>query len=152
MSADRPDQQALCRSIESIDFSRGVVLGYWRHIETNWPNAYFGVRAIDGREFIFRCECSNFPNAPSVELWDLEKNTSLEANKRPRGEGDVAMVYRTDWEGGRHLYHPHDRVAAAGHPDWQMKYPRQQWRREKGISQLMLEMHNLLHGDEYAVQ
>jgi hypothetical protein len=149
MNADRPDQIALRRSMESPDFMRGVALGYWKHLETEWPYAHFAVRASDDREFIFRCECSNFPDLPSVELWDLEKSASLDASKRPRGVGDVAIVFRIDWEGGRHLYHPHDRVAAAGHSDWPIKYPRQQWRREKGISQLLLEMHNLLHGDEY---
>ena len=152
MSAERPDQAALRRAIESADFVRGAALRQWRHIRTDWPHAYFSVTAADGQEFVFRCECANFPDTPSVGLWDLETNASLEAAKRPRGVGDVAMVFRCDWENGRYLYHPHDRVAANGHSDWPQKYPALTWKREKGIAQLLLEMHNLLHGDEYGAR
>jgi hypothetical protein len=148
MSA-RPDQVTLRHSMESPDFMRGVALKYWKHIDTEWPYAHFAVIAADGKEFILRCECSNFPDTPAVELWDLEKQTSLEQAKRPRGVGDVAIVFRSDWENGRHLYHPHDRVAANSHPDWSIKYSRFAWRREKGIAQLLIAIHNLLNGDEY---
>lgn len=146
---NRPDEAALEKSLASPDFQSGVALGRWAHVSTEWPFCFLSVRAQDGLAFAFRCECTGFPGVPSVEPWDLERGTNLAAEHRPKGAGNVAKVFRMDWEGGRHIYHPHDRVAASGHSTWGTELPQLTWRPERGIVQLVAALSRLLNGGEY---
>ncbi|MFN8629187.1 MAG: hypothetical protein U0838_02365 [Chloroflexota bacterium] len=60
------------------------------------------------------------------------------------------MAFRTDWESGRALYVPCDRVALAGHPNWRELHPA--WARDlaRDISLYLRLVSEMLASDEYA--
>ena len=75
----------------------------------------------------------------------------LDAARRPKGKDDsrFAKVFRTDWNKGRAFYHPYDRVAAEGHPDWRTQQPRLVWTSERSIVDYLEEIRSLLNSDDY---
>lgn len=71
--------------------------------------------------------------------------------KRPKGKpgSRVAMVFRLDWNNGTAFYHPYDRVAAQGHPDWATTQPHLVWTSDNTIVDFLEEFHSLLNSGDY---
>jgi hypothetical protein len=157
VAVERPDERALRDDLHGAVFRLGVVDGLWgvgQAIDETWPNALVWVAASarDGApdRYYFRLECSNYPNEPPTgSFWNPDAQAPLELTKRPKGHGRVGKVFRTDWEGGRALYHPFDRLASRSHGDWAKKYPHLVWNRNRTIVDLLSELHGLLNCAEY---
>lgn len=156
-----PDERALHADLRSGRFRLGVAHGRWgfspeHAIETavTWPHLVIWVSAAPrsgapGR-YHLRLECSGYPTLPpSGTFWDPGSANDLEFERRPTGGERVGKVFRTDWESGRALYHPYDRVAAKSHGGWTEKYPGLVWTRDHTIVDLLTEVHKLLQCGDY---
>ena len=154
MSVISPDEQVFREHISNPRFLDGVHRGRWRiEGETDWPYVVISVSAAqrDGAppQFYLRFDLSNYPiSAPTVSPWNPETGRVLEPNLRPKG-ANVAHVFRSDWEEGKALYAPFDRVALQSHPDWQSRYPRRAWDSQRDIIWVLQYIHEILNCDDY---
>ncbi len=156
-----PDQRAFEADIEGGAYQIGMANGQWGRAEPAlvpaslaWPLVIFWVAAAPRPNapdrFYVKLDCAHYPSqAQTGNFWDPMTAGMLAGEKRPKGTGQVAMVFRTDWEGGKAFYHPYDRVAAASHGDWAARYPRRIWSNKHTIVDLLSELHDLLHSHEY---
>jgi hypothetical protein len=145
-----PDRATLERDLAATPFREGVARGRWRLIEIAWPHVLFGVLARDRREFMLRLECSNYPaHPPTGGLWDTATGGPPAAAGWPHGDEAFSSVFRRDWQNGRALYMPLDRVSRTGHPDWGSQHPHLVWKPEIGIVQYLSEIHRHLNSRGY---
>lgn len=147
-----PDQRTFEADVAKAAFRLGEVEGRWRLIETAWPHAFIGVVARDGREYVLRLNCADYPQTPPTGgPWDRTTNTVLAFDRWPCGQGGrVSAVFRTDWKSGTALYLPCDRESITGHDNWRNEMPSKIWRPADGIVQYLELVHELLHCRDYA--
>jgi hypothetical protein len=137
--------------------------GYWGLSGTDmqaeqpeWPLRILWVAAVPRVNapvrFYLQLDFSDYRTVPPTgTFWDPATKSPLDHNKRPKGKKDsrLAKVFRTDWEGGRAFYHPYDRVAAKGHPNWATEQPSLIWDCSHTIVDYLEEMHSLLNSGDY---
>lgn len=148
-----PDEQAVRVALESPAFWSGVDDGRWRPVSFDWPIGVFAVSAAprDGSpmEYGLRIDFNDYPQkAPTAEPWNLDHGRRLAEGERPKGER-AAMVFRIDWEQGRALYAPWDRIALEGHPNWLSRHPAYVWHSGRDLVFVLRCVHDLLNDDEY---
>lgn len=145
-----PDEKALRADLESGRFIAGEERGRWRLVGVQWPAVKIGVTAKDGYEFVLRFECSGYPQTPpTARLWDVAKNAPLELASWPKGGGRIAAVFNPNWKSGVALYLPCDRMAIEGHDNWRHEHPSKIWNPDKGITQYVEIVHELLQARDY---
>lgn len=160
---DKPDQRLFAADLDSAEFRVGALKGYWGLAGTEvlpeppeWPVRILRVQSA-AREgapdrFFLRLDLEGYRTAsPTGTFWDLNTGAALIAEKRPKGKKDsrCAKVFRTDWEGGGAFYHPYDRVAATGHPQWITEQPSLIWGSNHTIVDYLEEIHSLLNSGDY---
>lgn len=147
-----PDRIAFEADVGRPAFRLGVAEGRWRLVDTDWPFAFLTVTARDGREYLLRMNCTNYPaSPPTAGLWDRAANAPVSAEAWPPGRGGrFSAVFRRDWKGGTALYMPCDREAIAGHEHWVQQMPSKIWRPDAGVVQYLEEAHELLNCADYA--
>ena len=147
-----PDQRAFEADVAKARFRLGASDGRWRLAEIQWPHAFIGVVAKDGREFVLRLNCAGYPQAPPTGgPWDLQRNAILAFDMWPKGRGGrVSAIFRTDWKDGTALYLPCDRESLVGHDAWRNQLPSKIWRPADGVFQYLELVHELLHSRDYA--
>jgi hypothetical protein len=148
-----PDHRALLAHLDSAEFLSGVRTGRWRLVSLAWPVAMVAVSAAPRdqgpSEYVLRIDLSGYPQqAPTASPWDLAADAVLGASGRPTGEF-VSVVFRSDWESGRALYAPYDRVALIGHPNWAEQHPADVWTPVRTLSFFLDRVHVLLSDEEY---
>ena len=148
-----PDRRALEAHLTSAEFATGVEQGAWELLAYDWPVAVIAVSASSRpnapNRFALRIDLTGYPvSAPTSTPWDAERDAVLAPSCRPKGE-NVGMVFRSDWEGGRALYAPYDRVALAGHGGWLSAHPRYAWNATRTLSWLLWRVFDLLNCDDY---
>jgi hypothetical protein len=146
-----PDERALRADLARPAFRLAQSEGRFRLISITWPIVLLGVSAIDGQEYVLRFDCSGYPAfAPTARPWDAERQVPLPFDRWPRGKsGRVGAVFRTDWKEGTALYLPCDRVSREGHDNWRTEIPTMIWRPERGITQYLEIVHELLNCGDY---
>ena len=109
------------------------------------------VRGAPDRFFLLIDLTGYRANAPTGTFWDPATESMLAVAKRPKGRpgSRCEKVFRTDWKNGRAFYHPYDRVAAGGHPNWARKYPHLVWSIDCTIVDYLLQFHALLNSGNY---
>lgn len=147
-----PDQRALCDHLRSARFQAGIDSGRWRLISKSWPNALIAISAAPREgapaEFVLKFELSGYPTiAPNGCPWDLDADTVLPAAKRPKGVR-VGQIFRADWNEGRGLYAPWERLAL-DHADWAAKYPKDIWTPRRDLTFYLTNVHDALNNDDY---
>lgn len=148
-----PDEKALWNDLESGRFLAGEARKRWRLVSVQWPAVQIGIRARDGYEFVLRFDCSGYPqNAPTARLWNAEREAPLEVALWPKGGGRIAAVFNPNWMSGIALYLPCDRTAIEGHDNWRNEHPAKIWNSEKGITQYVEIVHELLQSRDYAAR
>lgn len=149
-----PDQRAFEADAAKAAFRLGVVEGRWQLIEICWPFVLISVVAKDGVAFLFRLECNGYPQAePTGGPWDMERDAVLAAELWPKGNGGrVSAVFRPEWQEGRALYLPCDRVSISGHDPWKTEMPSKIWRPADGVVQYLEQVHELLNSRDYLPQ
>ena len=149
-----PDERVLRQHVASARFLDGVERGRWRMVsEITWPLALIAVTAAPRdsapSEYVLRFDLAGYPEtAPTATPWNLTTGDMLEPALRPKGER-VGHVFRTDWENGRALYAPFDRVAMNGHSSWKKQHPRRAWDSSKDLAWLLQILHGMLNNDDY---
>ncbi len=148
-----PDERALREHIASARFQANVDAGRWRVISIDWPVALIAVAASPREgapnEFVLRFELAGYPQvAPTAAAWSTETDSLLPAASRPKGE-HAGHVFREDWEQGRALYAPWDRIALDGHGDWATKYPRQAWNARRDLTFYLTNVSEVLNSEDY---
>ena len=148
-----PDERALREHLKSLRFQQGHDDGLWRLISLDWPHALVAVsaamRAGAPNEFVLRFELSGYPQpGPTAGLWDCSSGSYLGVSGRPKGDR-ASMVFRGDWEGGRDLYAPWDRVALNAHPDWAHRHPRHAWNNQRDLAFYLANVVEVLNADDY---
>ncbi|SMD24620.1 DUF7665 family protein [Lentzea albidocapillata] len=148
-----PDHRAVQAHLDSARFQAAVAAGRWRVVDSDWPALVVAVAAAPRpggpEEIALRMDLTGYPQqAPTAEPWDLEAGARLAERRRPRGEG-VEVVFRTNWEHGRALYAPFDRVALTGHPDWPRQYPGDTWTPDRDLTFFLGKVHTMLNDDDY---
>lgn len=149
-----PDERAFREHITSPRFSDGIERGRWRIVgDINWPYVLVAVSAAPRenapKEFFLRFDLAGYPTvAPTATPWNPTSGGILEAGLRPKGE-HAGHVFRTDWEDGKALYAPYDRVALKGHPGWPKQYPRRTWDAMKDLAWVLQLLHELLNEPDY---
>lgn len=133
-----PDAEAVEAHLASARFQQGVDAGRWRVVDQAWPTVTIMVAAANQgsgpSEYALRIDLTRYPHeAPTFEPWHAPEGRRLAADERPKGT-TASHIFRSDWEEGRALYAPYDRVALAGHPDWINTYPRSAWRATRDLS------------------
>jgi hypothetical protein len=151
--APAPDERALIADLAGARFRDGADRGFWRKVSLDWPFVLVAVSAASRpgspTEFLLKMDCTDYPaQAPTACPWDFETNGILDPNKRPKGDR-AARVFRHDWEGGRALYAPWDRVGLNGHDEWPAKYGRSMWHSGRDLSFYLQNVHDLLNDDDY---
>ena len=150
-----PDERALREHVASARFMDGVGRKRWRLAgEIEWPHALIAVSAAPRpnapAEFFLRFDLAGYPvAAPTAAPWDPERGGVLAADFRPKGVR-AGMMFRCDWENGRALYAPFDRVALAGHPAWPKQHPRNAWTAKRNLAWVLEYLHELLNDADYA--
>lgn len=148
-----PDRRAFEADTAVPGFLAGVHRGDWKIDSLDWPVVKMTVSAAarDGApdSVTLRCDLTNYPiDAPTATPWDPATDTPLSASRRPKGER-VGMVFRADWEQGRALYAPYDRVALAGHPSWITEHPWYAWTGTQDLTWWVQRIWDLLNSDDY---
>ena len=149
-----PDERAFRAHVGAGRFMTGVERGRWELIDINWPYALIKVAAAprDGApdHYLVRFELIGYPTTPATAcLWDAEEERLLTAAERPKVTW-TPSPFRDDWENGRALYLPCDRIAIAGHANWPVEYPGELWDPDQGISKYLLIVYRLLNDGGYA--
>lgn len=154
-TAVSPDERTLREHLAQGRFYAGVAGGRWHLIDVAWPFVLIAVSAADRpdspTEFVIRLELTGYPHtAPTGGLWDVESDSSLPADRRPKGER-AATLFRTDgWTGGATaMYAPWDRIGLESHPDWAQKHPLEAWNASREISFILSRVHEVLNADDY---
>jgi hypothetical protein len=149
-----PDERAVREHLRAARFQAGVDARYWRLVaEVAWPHALIAVSAAARpgapSEFLLFFELNGYPlSAPTAGPWDADTNALLDAARRPKGER-AGHVFRADWENGRALYAPWDRVALEGHPGWAAQYPRFAWNAKRDLAFYLENVHEILTDGDY---
>src|ERR1700678_2602199 len=92
-------EEAVRVDLSAPSFLAGVARGYWRIVNFAFPPLLVAITAapIEGgpKEYGFRFELSNFPNAaPEGRIWHLTADTLLEVDARPRGSPRVEIAFQ----------------------------------------------------------
>lgn len=149
-----PDERALLRDLEGGAFQLGVHLQRWRQVSLRFPRLVVQVsaakRANAPDAYAFAFDCEGFPQAaPTARLWDASADAPLAHSRWPTGASRCAAVFRPDWQEGRCVYLPCDRISAAGHGDWRHQHPSLIWDPRKGIVLYLEALRELLNADDY---
>jgi hypothetical protein len=148
-----PDERAFRAHVGRAAFAAGIDRGRWRVLDIAWPYVQIAVTAAPRTgapgEFVLRFELSGYPtSAPTATPWNAASGTPLAPESRPKGEF-VGHVFRTDWEDGRALYAPFDRVALESHADWRMHHSSSSWDETKDITFYVQQVWQLLNDEDY---
>ena len=149
-----PDERVLRQHVASARFQEGVDRGRWQVLgDIAWPVVMIaltaGPRDSAPSEYVLRFDLAGYPeSAPTATPWNPKTGNVLESALRPKGER-VGHVFRADWNGGRALYAPFDRVALNGHSSWKNQHPRRIWNSSKDLSWLLQILHEMLNNDDY---
>ena len=149
-----PDERVFREHLTGPTFCDGVQRGRWRIAgNIDWPYVLVAVSAAPREgaptEYFLRFDLAGYPAAaPTATPWDPATESVLGANSRPKGER-LSDIFRSDWENGRALYAPFDRVALGYHADWSERYREQAWDAMKDIAWLLRFVHRLLNDDDY---
>ena len=150
-----PDERALDEHLRGGCFRSGVAAGRWRLISVAWPFALVAVSAAERpdspNEFVLRFELTGYPHtAPTGGLWDVDSDSSLPTDRRPKGDG-AAQIFRSDgWAGGATaMYAPWDRMGLQAHGEWAQKHPYDAWNSTRDLSFILAKVHEVLDADDY---
>lgn len=150
-------QECFEEHVATAAFQQGVERGWWGIVPSTtvlWPHVliWIGVPPRDKApdRYVLRFNLEDYPDkGPTANVWDSERNARADFAKWPKGTGDVAMVFRTNWKDAVALYAPWDRIAMDDHADWPAKHPGMGWKRTYTIVHYLRLTHELLNSEEY---
>jgi hypothetical protein len=146
-----PDLRAFEADVNKANFRLGQAEGRWRLLGITWPFALISVKAKDGRDYVLRFNCADYPQMPPTAApWDVIRQSHLAFDLWPRSKGGrLGAVFNPAWKNGTALYLPCDREAIAGHDNWRTEMPSKIWNPLVGIIQYLELVHELLNCQDY---
>ena len=161
---EKPDQRLFEEDLLSAEYRSGVLKGLWGEPAPEflpegmiWPARIFWLAAAARpnapERFYIRLDAGGYRSVPPTgTFWDPATKSTLEIPRRPKGRPNsrFAKVFRTDWENAVAFYHPYDRFAAKGHPEWPKNQPHLVWTGDHTIVDYLEEFHSLLNCGDYA--
>jgi hypothetical protein len=155
-----PDQSLLEADLAAAEFRCGAAKGLWGfEIRSSaWPAMCFWLAAAARGDaparYYVQLDMTGYRSvAPTGRFWNPESGMELPLNQYPKGKpgSRFAMVFRTDsWrESNKAFYHPYDRIAAQGHPDWPRAMPHLIWTSKHTIVDYLEEFQSLLMSGDY---
>ena len=145
-----PDEAVFRSHLATGRFLSGVAAGRWRLVSIDWPYTVFCVQAADSVEYGIRFECRDYPRTPVTgQLWDIEANAPLSADRWPTGTSRVPLAFNRGWKGGACLYLPCDRQSIEGHANWYQEHPSLVWDPALGIVHYLRIVYDLLNSGDY---
>ena len=152
------EKNLLEQHLSEAEFQIGVDRGWW------------GVRAEEGSGFAWphllawiKCSLPDFYSdrlylrfdlsgynhqAPSASMWDIEISSYLEPVKWPKGTAQIVSIFKAH----NHqmcLYHPCDRYAIVGHPQWSVQYGDLLWKPGDKLIKYIRDLHVRINPDSY---
>lgn len=152
MTPEEAAQAAVAADLASARFLVGVLRKRWRQVLYDFPILIVAVSAIEpdgaASEYCFRFELSGFRGAaPEVRIWDLDTNSNLAAELRPKGSRRLAEALKS-W-GSDTVYRPWERHAGA-HNNWAQSYPELAWNPRRDLTFILEDLHGLLTSNSLA--
>jgi hypothetical protein len=90
-------ERLMLRHFERDNFRAGVELGAWRMVSFVWPHAIFMIGEVSsnrGREAFVSFSLEGYPlGPPTLQLWDVAKQTSIAAHAWPTWFVDFITRY-----------------------------------------------------------
>lgn len=118
----------------SPEYQSGEIEGRWGSVvnenRPDWPIFIFWITSSTGEVFNFKFDFTDYPNsAPTAVPWDLEKNSVLASEKRPKATKRAVQAFKV-W-GKECNYLPCDRLAVEGHQNWAQEHSVLIWDNQK---------------------
>ena len=154
MNPQPPDERVLREHLNGARFQDGFDRGRWKIMsEIDWPIVVVAITAAPRKdaptEYFLRFDLTGYPeSAPTATPWNPSTGAVLESALRPKGE-KVGAVFTNQWEHGKALYAPFDRVALGAHPEWRTKFPYSAWNSERDLAWLLQIVHEMLNNHDY---
>lgn len=155
----RPDTIKFTSDLENSRVKEGIFNGKWGILSSengwpDWPSVFIWISAAEREnspdKYYFKLDLLNYPSqAPLICIWDIANKAPLIESKRPSGGETITMLFRTNWEGGNHLYAPYERRALATHPNWISEYPSLCWKPTDTILKVLEDILYALHSADY---
>jgi hypothetical protein len=155
-------QRLLIADLNRADFLIGATSGRWslaREVdELNWPYVYTMIwvapRAGGPEALLVKWDVDGYGSqSPTGAFWDAATNAFLAAERWPKGRPNsaVSSIFKVaGWAApGRGFYHPYDRQANAGHPDWPSTNPHYLWKPENTLTDFISLVHRWLNCEDY---
>jgi len=150
-------EECFLEHVAAPAFQAGVVAGRWGLVgncRVDWPNVLIWIAApprSNGPDRWVLCfNLQDYPEkGPTAVPWDCATNAKLDPAKWPKGSGDVAMVFRTNWNNAVALYAPWDRAGMDTHSNWKAEFPGFAWKPTSTVVQYLHLTHELLSTNEY---
>ena len=147
-----PPERLFLEDVAGAAFAAGVDRGWWRLATVEWPHAVIEVKAaprLGSPDWVaLRFELSGYPEAPSAQPWDPERQRMLDPGRWPGGSARILSAFRPEWRPDA-LYMPMDRLALEAHPDWPNLYARDAWDSGKDITQYLRAVRELITQNGY---
>ncbi|MFL6728209.1 MAG: hypothetical protein ACJ8FS_17090 [Sphingomicrobium sp.] len=144
---EEPAAQRVAADMLGPDFVSGVEKGRWRLANQAFPVLDIAIAATEPngekKEYLFRFELTNYPaQAPMVRIWDADANAPLAREKRPQGNGRVALAFQV-W-GSDTVYRPWDRCTGPhnGNAD---RLAHLAWRSDRTLTFILEDLHGILN-------
>lgn len=159
---EKPDQRLFQEDLLSAEFRSGSAKGQWGLPGVDvlpdapaWPQIVLWIAAAARPNapdrFYILLDAAGYRSVfPTGTFWDLTTKSVLDLSKRPKGKpgSRFEKVFRRDWNNSA-FYHPYDRVAAQGHPNWATEQPHLIWTSNHTIVDFLEEFHSLLNSGDY---
>ncbi|MDO6435745.1 hypothetical protein Q4E93_34340 [Flavitalea sp. BT771] len=153
-----PDIAIFNQHMSGAGFQVGLDKGMWGVPDNDperptWPYIIIWIKAAIKEnapdKFFFRFTLDGYPsNAPSACPWDNDKQVVLNISEWPKGGIVTTSIFKTGWPIA--LYAPCDRLAIAGHANWEKEYPDLWWRSTDKIEKYLHFIHRNLNSADYA--
>lgn len=144
----------LAEDLAAAEYRCGEIEGRWRHLGGTYPFVLFAVsaapRAGAPAEFVFRFDVAGYRQMPATaQPWDHTSNAPLHCARWPGGRAIIPSIFRPEWQEGRCLYLPCDRLSIVGHDAWAHQHRDRLWNPKRGIICYLEQLHDLLNQGDY---
>jgi hypothetical protein len=150
-----PDESLFKKHLEEALFQEGVEENRWGLVgtiqEINWPYVILWCKSTPHagagfNKYYFRFDLKNYPaTAPTAIPWDIEKNQRLANELWPSWSERLRKVFNYNWNSGRSLYAPCDRLAMPLHGKWAEKHYTYWWTSDSTIIKYLRFLESLLN-------
>jgi hypothetical protein len=148
--------------LKHAEFLIGESKNYWgltqEVSDDNWPYVFTWIQAAtrpnSPDKFLVRWNVADYGSQPMTgAFWDKENSNFLQLDRWPKGRPGsvVESVFKVSgWVApGQGFYHPFDRQARNGHPDWPKNHPQYIWTEQNTLTDFISLVYRWLNCEDY---